>query len=92
MCLPHFSPGINDKKFFSLSEGHVLVNHLCLSLTALGLRCCVLAFSGRGEQGLRFVAVHRLLSAGGFSCGAQAPRLRALVVLALRLSSWGAQA
>ncbi|XDB47150.1 hypothetical protein AB1E18_000764 [Capra hircus] len=45
MCLPHFSPGINDKKFFSLSEGHVLVNHLCLSLTALGLRCCVLAFS-----------------------------------------------
>ena len=30
-------------------------------LVALGLRCCVQAFSSCGEQGLLFVAVHRLL-------------------------------
>ena len=32
-----------------------------LFLAALGLRCCVWAFSSRGEQGLLFVAVHGLL-------------------------------
>ena len=30
-------------------------------LAALGLRCCTRAFSSCGEQGLLFVAVHRLL-------------------------------
>ena len=34
-----------------------------LFLAALGLRCCVLAFSSCGEQGLFFVAVHGLLIA-----------------------------
>ena len=32
-----------------------------LFLAALGLRCCVQAFSSCGEQGLLFVAVHGLL-------------------------------
>ena len=30
-------------------------------LAALGLRCCVQAFSSCGEQGLLFIAVHGLL-------------------------------
>ena len=34
-----------------------------LFLVALGLRCCTRAFSSCGEQGLLFVAVHRLLIA-----------------------------
>ena len=37
--------------------------YLFLFLAALGLRCCVLAFSSCGEQGLLFVAVRRLLIA-----------------------------
>ena len=32
-----------------------------LFLAALGLRCCVWAFSGCGEWGLLFIAVHGLL-------------------------------
>ena len=32
-------------------------------MAALGLRCCVQAFSSCGERGLLFVAVHRLLIA-----------------------------
>ena len=32
-------------------------------LSALGLPCCVRAFSSCGERGLLFVAVHRLLTA-----------------------------
>ena len=34
-----------------------------LFLAALGLHCCVRAFSSCGEQGLLFVAVHGLLVA-----------------------------
>ena len=34
-----------------------------LFLAALGLRCCVRAFSSCGKRGLLFVAVHRLLTA-----------------------------
>ena len=34
-----------------------------LLLAALGLRCCVRAFSSCGERGLLFVAVHGLLIA-----------------------------
>ena len=34
-----------------------------LFLAALGLHCCVRAFSSCGEQGPLFVAVHRLLFA-----------------------------
>ena len=32
-------------------------------LAALGLRCCVRAFSSCGKRGLLFIAVHRLLIA-----------------------------
>ena len=32
-------------------------------MAALGLRCCVRAFSSCGEQGLLFIAVHGLLIA-----------------------------
>ena len=37
---------------------NLLIN---LFMAALGLRCCVRAFSSCGEQGLLFVAVHGLL-------------------------------
>ena len=37
--------------------------HFFKCLAALGLRCYVQAFSSCGEQGLLFVAVHRLLIA-----------------------------
>ena len=37
--------------------------YFILFLAALGIRACVWAFSGCGEQGLLFVAVHRLLIA-----------------------------
>ena len=36
---------------------------ICLFLAALGLPCCVGAFSSCGEQGLLFFAVHGLLIA-----------------------------
>ena len=44
-----------------LRDYSFLVFFLYLFLAALGLRCCVQAFSSCGEQGLLFVAVHRLL-------------------------------
>lgn len=34
--------------------------------------CCALGSSSCSEQGMLFVAVHRVLSAGAASCGAQA--------------------
>ena len=37
--------------------------YLFLFLAALGLRCCVRAFSSCGERGLLFIAVHGLLIA-----------------------------
>ena len=36
---------------------------LFIFLAALGLRCCVRAFSSCGEQGLLFIAVHQFLIA-----------------------------
>ena len=53
-CLSHFS-------FFLIN----LFIYL-LFLAALGLRCCVRAFSSCGEQGLLFVAVRGLLIAVAF--------------------------
>ena len=35
--------------------------YIFIFLSALGLRCCVWAFSSCGERGLLFVAVHGLL-------------------------------
>ena len=49
-----------------------------LSLAALGLRCCMWAFSSCGEQGLLFVAGHGLLiAAASLGCGARALGTRA---------------
>ena len=47
----------------NISESVIFKVHLFISVT-LGLSCCSLAFSGCGEQGLHFVAVHRPLIAG----------------------------
>ena len=40
-----------------------LIYFIYLFLAALGLRCCARAFSSCSEQGLLFIAVHRLLIA-----------------------------
>ena len=67
--------------------------NLFLFLAALGLRCCTRAFSGCGERGLLFFAVHGLLHRSGFSCcRARALGAWASVVVAHRLSRCGSQA
>ena len=55
-------------------------------MAALGLRCCVRAFSSCGKRGLLFVVVCGLLIAVA-CCGARAPSVRASVVVARGLSS-----
>ena len=54
--------------FYVLQDKHKyntkhIVTHigLFIFLAALGLRCCVRAFSSCGEWGLLFIGVHRLL-------------------------------
>ena len=62
-------------------------------LAALGLRCCVWAFSSCSERGLLFVAVHRLLIAVAslvVEHGLQVPQ--ASVVVAQGLSSCASRA
>ena len=54
----HF--GIFPSTFFFLINFYLFIY---LFLAALGLCCCVRAFSSCGEQGLLFVAVHGLLIA-----------------------------
>ena len=64
-----------------------------LFLAALGVRCCVQAFSSCGEWELLFIAVRRLLIAvASLCCRAQAPGMRASVVVARGLSSCGSRA
>ena len=46
---------MNNQIFFKINL------FIYLFLAALGLRCCAWAFSGCGERGLLFVAVHVLL-------------------------------
>ena len=60
--------------------------------TALGLCCCVRAFSSCGEQGLLFVVVRRLLIAVASLVAEWALGTWASVVAARRLSSCGAWA
>ena len=48
------------KSFFFFNK---FIYFIYLFLAALGLRCCVRAFSSCGERGLLFVAVHGLLIA-----------------------------
>ena len=63
-----------------------------LFLAALGVRCCVQAFSSCGEQGLLIVAVHGLLTAVASGWGARALGVQASVVVAHRLRSCGSRA
>ena len=63
-----------------------------LFLAALGLRCCVWAFSSCGEWGLLFVVVRGLLIAVASRCGARALGTWASVVVARRLRSCGSRA
>ena len=61
-------------------------------MAALGLPCCVRAFSSCGEQGLLFVAVRRLLIAVASRCRARALATWTSVVVAHGLSSCGLRA
>ena len=63
-----------------------------LFLAALGLCCCTQAFSSCGEQGLLFIAVHRLLIAVASHCGARALGTQASLVVAHSLHSCGSRA
>ena len=62
---PRFPLPTVTSSLFSVSVSLFLVLlfnfHLILFLAALGLCCCVQAFSSCGEQGLLFVAVRGLL-------------------------------
>ena len=70
-----------------------LINLLIYLLAALGLRCCVWAFSSCGERGLLFIAVRGLLIAvASLCCGALALGMRAAVIVAHGLSSCGSWA
>ena len=51
------------KYFIFIILKFYLVSFICLFLVALGLHCCVRAFSSCGQRGLLFIAVHRLLIA-----------------------------
>ena len=63
--------------------------NLFLFLAALGLCCCLRAFSSCGERGLLFVGVRGLLIAVASRCGARALGKRASVLVALGLYSAG---
>ena len=52
---------MNNQIFFSSRIFFKINLFIYLFLAALGLRCCAWAFSGCGERGLLFVAVHVLL-------------------------------
>ena len=59
---------------------------------ALGLLCCMRAFSSCGEQGLLFVGVRRLLIVVASCCGARALGAQASAVVACGFRSCGSQA
>ena len=63
-----------------------------LFMAALGLRCCVWAFSSCSERGLLFIVVRRLLTAVASRFGARALGAQASVVVARGLSSCGSWA
>ena len=83
-------------RIFALNFSFILKFYLFLA--ALGLHCCVRAFSSCGERGLLFVSVRRLLiavaslllwSTGSRRMGFSSCGVRALVVVACRLWSAG---
>ena len=62
-------------------------------MAALGLLCCMRAFSSCGERGLLFVEVRGfLIAVASLCCGAGALGTRVSVVVARRLSSYGSRA
>ena len=67
--LEHMSPALAGGFLTTAPPGKSQFIHfffhkfIYLFLAALGLRCCVQAFSSGGERGLLFVAVGRLLIA-----------------------------
>ena len=63
-----------------------------LFMAALGLHCCMRAFSSCGERGLLFCCGAGASHCHGFSCGAQPLGARASVVVAHGLSSCGSRA
>ena len=81
------SPGLAGGFLTTLPLGKPFI----LFLAALGLRCCMRAFSRCGERGLLFVVVRRLLIAVA-CCGAGALGMQASVVVARGLSNCGSQA
>ena len=85
----HFHP------FLCLPEAlfyFIFIFYFIYFLVALGLHCCVWAFSSCGEQGLLFLAVHGLIVVGFSCCGAQDLGVRASVVVVHGLSSCGSRA
>ena len=81
-----------DFNFLNIYLFNKFINLINLFLAALGLRCCVRAFSSCGEQGLLFVAVRGLLIAVASRCAARALGAQASVVVARGLSSCGSWA
>ena len=75
--------------FFLISVAIFLIIYF---LAALGLCCCMQAFSSFGERGLFFVVVSGLLIAVASRCGAWALGVRASVVVARGISSCGSRA
>ena len=71
--------------------GFFKIYFIYLFLAALGLHCCMQAFSSCGEQGLLFVSVCGLLIAVASRCRAQALGV-ASVVVARGFSSCGSRA
>ena len=68
-------------------------NKFIYLLAALGLRCCVRAFSSCNEWGATLRCGTRASHCSGFSyCGARALGMRASIVVTRRLSSCGSQA
>ena len=71
LCLTYFTQYDNLQvhpfcckwQYFILFFFNKFIYFIYLFLAALGLRCCVRAFSGCSEWGLLFVAVRELLSA-----------------------------
>ena len=61
-------------------------------MAALGLCCCVWAFSSFSERWLLFIAVRRLLTAVASRCRAWALGMQASVAVAHGLSSYGSWA
>ena len=68
----------NSEIFYNIIFLNFIFN---LFLAALGLRCCVRAFSSCGERGLLFIVVHRLLIAVASLVAEHGSRHRASVVV-----------